>query len=157
MVLDLIDTERIVFGLQSTSFCKDDKQVLFLDYDDKTLDEVKKDIKRLQKKYDLPDIHIYVSSNKDGVERYHAFCFTPLEFSEHIRIIMDADIDFNYKKIFLNQHKSTLRFSAKNGQIPKFLMTIKGKSKNREIIDYAKKVLDKLLLLEKKNIKENGI
>ena len=56
LVIGLIDTKNIVIGLNSNSFFSSDKRdrhILMLDYDAIPFDELKRDVRRLQRKYDI--------------------------------------------------------------------------------------------------------
>ena len=156
LVIGTIDLDNIVIGLNSNSFFSQEergKHILMLDYDDIKYKELKKDIMRLQEKYDLPTFYIFISSRKK-VPKYHAFCFTPLNFMEMAKIVFDSKADFGFKSCLLKFGFATLRFTPKHGYgirgIPKFYKKIERKSKTRKEIEGAFNVLKKLMEEERK-------
>ena len=157
LVIGLIDTKNIVIGLNSNSFFSSDKRdrhILMLDYDAIPFDELKRDVRRLQRKYDLPTFYIFISSKKNGKIKYHAYCFTPLSFEEMSEIVFDSKADFGFKSCLLKFGFATLRFSPKRKYgrygIPEFYKKIVNKSKKRKEIKGAFKILMKLFEEERK-------
>lgn len=111
-VLGLIDLEKTVIGLNSTSFCEEGKQILMLDYDKLDLEGVRDDVERLQRKYGLPRILLFESSPG----KYHAYCMASLSFHEAMIITYDSQSDEHHKECLLANKKSTLRTTPKKGR-----------------------------------------
>lgn len=111
-VIGFIDLNRIVVGLDSTSFCEEGKQILMLDYDTLSLEEVRADIRGLQHKFGLPAMYIF-SSSKD---KYHAYCMTCFKFHQVMLITFSSKSDKNHKDCLLANKRSTLRITEKKGK-----------------------------------------
>lgn len=150
IICEFVDMGKFVVGLQSTSFCNNGGSTLFLDYDDKPLDDVVKECISLQLKEDLPTFYVYQSSKKDGTPRYNAFCFAELPFKQWSLILWQTTADFHFKTISLAERKSTLRFSGKSGQIPQLLKVIRRKSNKYPELENGFPILEKLLAEERR-------
>ena len=155
-VADMIDLGNTVIGLNSNSLFSEEergKHILMLDYDDIEWKDLRRDVRRLQKKYDLPTFYIFISSRKKKI-KYHAFCFTPLNFNELMRIVFDSKADFGFKACLLKFGFATLRFTPKRKYgakgIPEFYKKIERKSKTRKEIEGAFEVVKKLMEEERK-------
>lgn len=156
LVIGMIDLNNLVIGINSNSFFSKEernKHILMLDYDDLDFKEIVKDVKRLQRKYDLPTFYIFISSRRRRI-KYHAYCFTPLTFQELLQIVFDSKADFGFKSCLLKFGFATLRFSPKKRYgrfgIPEFYKKIPNPNSKREEIKEAFKVLQKLFEEERK-------
>ena len=151
VLFDLVDMNKFVLGLQSDSFVSDGKNCVFLDYDDLPEKEIKKDIMRLQDIFDLPDFYVYRSSLHEGVAKYNAFCFTPLDYETWSKVLWESKADFNFKKISTANKKATLRFTPKKEKpdsIPILAFMCANNSKRKEIKNGVF-ILNRLLNIER--------
>jgi len=130
-VIGFIDLNRIVIGLDSSSFCEEGEQIIVLDYDNLPLEEVREDVKRLQRNFGLPTFYIFSSSPGN----YHAYCMTCLKFHEVMVIAFASKSDRNHKNFLLYNKISTVRITRKKGKPSKirFVEKIPHKGQFREI------------------------
>jgi len=148
---EILNLNKIVIGLQSTSFTSNGYHILMLDYDDLPYRKLLLDCKKLQEKYDLPNMRIYRSSYKDGVARHNVMCFTPLTFEEMATIMSESKADINFKKITLSNKVATLRITKKHGidSVPTLVNVLKRKSKTRKELKYAIHIFENILEQER--------
>lgn len=142
----ILKKDNVVIGINSNSFFDSkerNKHILMLDYDEKSLEEIEEELKRIQQKYDLPDMHIYKSSETG----YHVYCFTPLTYEEMLKIVMDTNADKGFKYCILKYGYATLRITPKKFKESKitYVKTLKNEKSKREVLKYGKEILDKLL------------
>lgn len=100
--------------------------VVLWDFDNSELNDIKIELKRLQNKYNLSTIYILQSSEKN----YHAYCFTPCDFTEVIHILSETRfIDKVYLRLGVARGYYTLRYSDKNNYKIKLIDSIVSSNK----------------------------
>lgn len=103
------------------------------------------DLKRVQKLYDLPDIHLYKSSNTG----FFGISFTELKFDELWQILADLKYEDPNHRNFLGKNKFLTLRPSKKWEKPssgvRFYKTLTRKSKTRRNLIGAKSVFDKIL------------
>lgn len=147
VLFDRIPTEKFVLGLQSNSFSPDrTKNVIFIDVDDAfTLQELVKEIKKFQKKFDLSTAYIYESSPG----KFFFAIFNLLDYDEWSKVISYFPGDIRHTIIALADKTSVLRISAKKGNIPKLVKIVRRKSKTRKELPFGFFVLENILRRER--------
>ncbi len=105
-----------VFGY--TNRCDDGKFIVFLDYDDMPYEWVIKEIKSIQKDFNLGDFYMFKSSESS----FHAVCFTKVQLGTLRTILMNSSCDENYHRVpySIGKRLLTLRLTEKEGKKPKF-------------------------------------
>ncbi|KXB08354.1 hypothetical protein AKJ58_00155 [candidate division MSBL1 archaeon SCGC-AAA385D11] len=142
LAFDLIDLDQTVIGLNSDSFTEDGKHIFMADLDGMDLEESRKEARRLIKKFDLPHMLVFQSSE----DSHHLYSLTPLTFDELVKITFESKTDYNHKLCLLHNKFATLRVTEKE-QKPSSI-DFKGEIENgdseRELLDGAKTALFKL-------------
>lgn len=77
------------------SRCKDNKHVVFLDWDCVDIEIVKSDIKYVQEMFNLGYFYPFKSSQKP--DSYHAICLTKVSFGELIKIHSHTTCDYAFR------------------------------------------------------------
>jgi len=90
-ILDKPHTHTI--GIASR--CKDNKHVVFLDWDCINIEIVKSDIRYIQEMFNLGNFYIFKSSQKP--DSYHAICLTKVSFGELTDIHSHTSCDYAFR------------------------------------------------------------
>lgn len=138
-----------------TSICKDNKHVIFWDFD--KVRSINKDLiphlRKIQKQHNLSNIYLFRSSPN----KYHAYCLKKHDFFDMFHIIR---FDPFIGEVFLmhtgSRNEATLRMSVKNNHRVKFLTCIPGKGKG-EGSSAHREYLAKLIPQSQKYFKQENL
>lgn len=142
-VIDILDLDKTVIGLNSNSFTDDDRHIFMCDLDDVEQGEAHKEARRLIKKFNLPHMMVFRSSEN----HFHLYSLTPLTFDELVEITFDSRTDYNHKMCMLNNGYTTLRVTPKKqkeGSV-EFLGEIKNEDAEREVLEGGKDALMEMI------------
>ncbi len=104
----------------------DGSHFILWEFDDVALDQVKKALRKTQRRYSLPDI--YVASSGFG-DHYHAYCFTPVSFRRMVAVIASTDdVDLKFLRWTLYRGQATLRIVPKVGRTIAWVARIRNPS-----------------------------
>jgi hypothetical protein len=108
-------TSRIVDDPQN-------RQYVFLDLENCTLEQAQETVRSLQQNYSLSDFYLM----SDLERSYRAWCFTPVDYKTLLHILVDClDIlDYNFFFYTVKRRKATLRTSAKKGRPEQKLVSV---------------------------------
>lgn len=126
--------------------CEDSRFVLFMDYDNMPFEDLKNELKYLQKKYFLGDFIVF---KLDRENSYHAVCLDKFSMIEVYEILKDSSTDIAFTNSVKNlQSKSWVLRWAEKGErdAPKFACTLFSKFRKREQSNAHKLFLKKLLV-----------
>lgn len=118
-----------------TNLCEDGRLCIFLDFDNISIQRLKKEIEFIQNKFDLGTFFIFSSSENS----YHAVCLDKVSFHQHLKIMRETSVDENYINV-PNKYGLklwTLRLSPKNGVIPHWVGNIPRETRREQ--SYAHK------------------
>jgi len=119
-------------GICSQKDTFEDKHMLLWDFDNSSIDDIKKSLERLVVKHKLPAIHIISSSPHS----YHAYCFTSRPFRNIIHILSDTpELDNSYFKLGILRGYYTLRITPRKGESFKLVGIILSKRSNEMRFD----------------------
>ena len=107
-------------------------RILFLDYDEISLELLIPELKWLQKNYKLSDIYLFESSQKEG--SYHAISLDKLKPRTWAEILPNTNTDQNYQlaPIHLDNRNWVLRCIKKSeSEMPRLIKIIKSKYQQR--------------------------
>ncbi len=132
MKYSIIDKPH-TYTIGIASRCKDNKHVVFLDWDCVDLEIVRSDVRYIQEMFNLGDFYIFKSSQKpDG---YHAICLTKVPFGELTNIHSHTTCDYAFKNAIkgFSEKAWVLRCVKKGGSdTPIFIEKIVHKSKREK-------------------------
>jgi len=135
-----------------TSKTKDNRQVIFLDFDTKNLDWILEQLRRIREFYGLSDF--YVFSTRKG---FHAVCIDKFSRVSIFEIQNLSLCDKKFMHIGMTRKSWTLRLSEKNMNYPKFLGILFSNHQSRAK-SHAHLILIKAMMkLENVILKENPI
>jgi hypothetical protein len=96
-----------------TSKIGQDKHVILLDVENCSLEQCRKELRFIQKKYNLSDIFI----TSDYPNSFHGFCFNIVDFKTYLRIQLDVEhLDYNFFFYTVKRSKATIRTGLKKGR-----------------------------------------
>jgi len=128
--LELCKYGKTCLGISSQ--CADGKHVIMLDYDGITYEEMVEDVKRLQRRYKLPDAVIFKTKNG-----YHAYILKKVTYGELCEIIKDSKCDpwFKDEECRKNMKQVILRISKRGNStpIPRFFSIIESPYNSCEV------------------------
>lgn len=115
---------QVIDVLGVNSKLKDGNHILMWDFDKSTLEEVRKELRIVQRNWTLPDVYILQSSTP---ENYIAYCFKRCSWIEARTIVGSTlGIDENFFKWAIFRKRFTLRVGIKCGYIPLCVSILKG-------------------------------
>ena len=115
---------RIIDVLGVNSKLPDGNHILMWDFDNTQLKDVSFNLREVQYKFQLPDIHVLRTSEPNN---YIAYCFKRCTFRQAIKIIGSTQgVDLNFYKWGIFRKRWTLRVGAKAGAKPKSVGILKG-------------------------------
>jgi len=111
------------YGYTSKANAEGTNHIIMVDYDDKTLQEIKNIWAKLIGSYNLPFVLIIKSSNKPK----HYWVVSPvcLSYGKYLRLLFDAGADPLFAKYFFQHKRNTIRITSKNGFKPKLVCVLK--------------------------------
>lgn len=121
------------------SRCKDNKHVVFLDWDCVDIEIVKSDIRYIQEMFDLDNFYIFVSSQK--FNSYHAICLTKVPFGEITNIHSHTSSDYAFKNAIKGfSEKAWVLRCVKKGDsdMPMYIKKIPRISRREKSLAHAK-------------------
>jgi len=112
-VTDVVGVNSLVEG---------DRHICMWDFDDQPLEHVVNALLLVQRRYNLPKIHILQTSKGN---KYQAFSFTRRPFRAVATIIVDTFyLDWNFYKLGILRDFFTLRTSPKFGYLPRLIKVL---------------------------------
>lgn len=98
-----------------------DQHVIMWDLENCTLDQAKKTLLNVQKKYALGEIYI----TGDREDSFRAWCFQIIPFKSFLKILLDTDyVDYQFFYWTVRRGKATLRTSTKKGRDPQTIVSV---------------------------------
>jgi hypothetical protein len=90
------------------------KHYPFFDLEGKSLQEIKKILRKVQQKYRLSNIYITSDNNKT----FRAWCFSIVTFETYLKILIDCKsiVDYGFLLYTFKRKEATLRLSRKEGR-----------------------------------------
>lgn len=85
------------------------KHIPIIDYDDLPIDEIKKDLIGIRRKYRLSSFYIFRTSRG----RYTALCFKPVSWKSYRWILFTANCCVNFRHYTIKCKKGTMRIDPK--------------------------------------------
>jgi len=105
------------------SLLPDGKHILMWDFDEWTFPQVREELERVQRVYELPNIYIVYTGKPKG---YHAYCFKKVDWRKALEIItFTRGVDMGFIKYAVIRGHFTLRVSPKCGRKPKCVWILK--------------------------------
>jgi hypothetical protein len=101
-----------------------DDHVLFWDFDGLDLETVKRNLRRVMKRYKLPDVHIFSMGKPNS---YTAMCFARFHIKKVIEILAATEgEDLAHLRFGCFRKRWTIRLSDKCGRSFRYVCTLKG-------------------------------
>jgi len=123
VTLAIVRYSRLI-GVNSN--LEDGNHVLMWDFDDLSLEAVKQNLKVIQVRYCLSDIHIIRSREPNN---YWAYCFTRVEWRRACEILTQtAGVDWQFIRFGIFRNRFTLRVTPKNEMQPYVVSRLEGYS-----------------------------
>lgn len=127
---------QVIDVLGVNSKLPDGNHILMWDFDNTTFDKVADALEFVQKHFNLPRIHILLTSKPHN---YIAYCFKRCTFRQAIAILgMTDGIDLNFYKWGIFRKRWTLRVGAKANSTPKFICYLGSEVKEDATIEELK-------------------
>ena len=141
-----------VFGIANNTI--DGNYVMFLDYDNTSLDSIKATVKELQYLFSLSDIYIFQTNNG-----YHCICFDKISLDKYLAILNSSYCceDFRKTPLLFGHNQWTLRLTEKDGQKPKFIYRLTSKHNILEKSFAHISIIEKLYSLNINKLNNDGI
>lgn len=100
----------------------DGSHIVMWDLENCTVEEAKKVLEKVQRKYCLS--HIYVTS--DVEKSYRAWCFSKIDFQTFLKILVEclSILDYNFFYYTVKRKKATLRTCCKKGRTPQKVVCV---------------------------------
>ena len=98
-------------GLTNRLSKSNDAYVMFLDYDNKTHDDLVKELMRLAGVWDFG--FTYIIKSGDDLLHWHVISPVVMSPHEYLGVLWDSSCDAEYKRVFFNMKEKTLRISGK--------------------------------------------
>lgn len=92
---------------------------IFIDYDNLSTKEIRKDIQYLQEKYKLPTFYLFKTNNG-----HHAYCLKVIPLNELMYILLDSKDDPKHTRAIFTKHNEeahTLRFTPRGAHRIKYV------------------------------------
>ena len=106
---------------------EDGNHIIMWDFDATPYYEVRQELMKVQRTYELPTIYITETSKGTG---YHAWCFKRVSWRKLVEILAyTKHLDWNYFKYGIYRGEFTLRVSPKCGRKIKYMDIITGEVK----------------------------
>jgi len=111
-----------VIGVNSE--LEDGRHILMWDFDDVPLPDVCKDLRKVQTRYFLSDIHVCRTKEPDN---YIAYCFSSQDWKTAVEIVAQTHlVDWQFLRFGVYRGHFTLRVTPKNDREIKLACSIKG-------------------------------
>jgi hypothetical protein len=102
-----------------------DCHILMWDFDKQKLEDIKKNLKVIQVRYFLSDIHILETNHEEG--NFIAYCFTRTPWRRAVEIVSATyGVDWQFIRISVFRGWFTLRTGAKKSGIPHIVARLDG-------------------------------
>jgi len=115
---------RVAKVIGVNSQLENGRHVLMWDFDDVELANVVEDLKRVQIKYFLSDIHILRTKEPNN---YICYCFTSQDWRRAVEIVAQCHyVDWQFLRFGVYRGHFTLRVTPKNERTPKAIYRLIG-------------------------------
>ena len=119
-----ITLARIAKVIGVNSQLSNGRHILMWDFDDTKLDDVCLDLKKVQSRYFLSDIHILRSKEPNN---YLCYCFTSQEWRRAVEIVASCPhVDWQFLRFGVYRGHFTLRVTPKGERTPYLVTRLEG-------------------------------
>lgn len=116
---------RIAKIMGVNSRLENGEHVLMWDFDKQVLRDVAFQLRAIQRRYALSEIHILETNKEEG--NFIAYCFTRTQWRKAIEIVSATNgVDWNFIRISVYRGWFTLRVGAKKSGTPHIVKSLRG-------------------------------